>query len=138
MIEKDLQIITRHCEHVASKISSGGEDVAQFIRSIAFMISNVDYADRNLIVPKPKLMECLLRSIAYCEYLKTEHWKDVRERCIRAFDGKCGICNSRESIEVHHRTYSNVGNEKPGDTIPLCGSCHDLFHKNKKLAPPRN
>ena len=72
----------------------------------------------------------------YQLYLKTEHWQRVRQATIDRFGGRCAVCNSNQQLDVHHRTYERRGCETPADTILLCRGCHDLFHKNGKLAAP--
>lgn len=32
------------------------------------------------------------------------------------------------NLEVHHRTYERVGNERPADVIALCKACHEKHH----------
>lgn len=69
----------------------------------------------------------------YYEYIKSEGWKSKREWALRLADYKCQVCNKNININVHHRTYENLGNERPGDLIVLCKDCHKLFHDNNKL-----
>lgn len=69
-----------------------------------------------------------LRSMAYEEYLKSEHWRGVRLRALRDAGYSCQICESVAGLEVHHRTYARRGREMPSDVIALCGECHQLFH----------
>lgn len=74
-----------------------------------------------------------LRSMPYAEYLQTEHWRVTRGYFIQQSGGRCQVCNSTTALDVHHRTYENVGDEQPGDCTVLCRDCHSLFHQNKKL-----
>jgi 5-methylcytosine-specific restriction endonuclease McrA len=32
------------------------------------------------------------------------------------------------NLEVHHRTYERVGEERPADVIALCKACHEKHH----------
>lgn len=60
--------------------------------------------------------------------------KEVYEKTIRLFDGKCAICKSTE-IELHHIRYGGkYGGRKTylGNIIPLCKKHHLLVHSNKK------
>ncbi len=69
------------------------------------------------------------RALEYRAYLKTELWQ-VRRRYFLAFWGyRCCLCNSKKEVEVHHRTYENLGSEKDTDCVVLCHSCHEL-HTN--------
>lgn len=52
-------------------------------------------------------------------------------------DGRrCRLCNSKERLEVHHRTYKRRGNEKLDDLTTLCHRCHATYH-NKETEPPK-
>lgn len=73
--------------------------------------------------------------LAYTEYLKTEYWGEVRQ-LVKDRDGhRCVLCNSGQSLEIHHRTYANLKIEKEhlGDVHTLCSKCHAHYH-GKKLA----
>lgn len=69
----------------------------------------------------------------YKEYLKTEHWKEVRIKKYKKKKRSCAICGSFEKLEVHHLTYNNIGNEKGEDLRVLCHRCHELAHKLKPV-----
>lgn len=75
-----------------------------------------------------------LQQLPYAEYLKTDHWKEMRQRELKRAGFRCQVCNiSRVQLHVHHRTYENRGNEQRGDLIVLCADCHETFHKSGKL-----
>jgi len=71
----------------------------------------------------------------YYDYIKSNEWKNKREWTLFLANYKCQICNSGEILNVHHRTYENLGMEKPGDLMVLCKGCHELFH-HKLEKPP--
>lgn len=69
--------------------------------------------------------------VGYDNYLKTQHWKQFREKIIkeRKF---CEICKNVEYImNVHHISYKNIGKEKKSDVALLCNDCHKYIHKIK-------
>lgn len=70
----------------------------------------------------------VLREMPYSEYLRTEHWRRVRERVLERCRWKCQ-CGER-AWHAHHLTYENRGHEQPGDVIGLCAACHEKFHQN--------
>jgi len=64
----------------------------------------------------------------YHEYLQSKQWK-VRSNQARKRAGyRCQLCNSKKSLEVHHRTYERIGFESQDDLIVLCNKCHEKFH----------
>lgn len=64
----------------------------------------------------------------YAEYIRSEKWRAVRKWALERAEHRCQVCNVAGQLHVHHRTYTNLGHEMPGDVIVLCGSCHELFH----------
>lgn len=65
----------------------------------------------------------------YHEYITSRDWRENPARLaeLEASGFRCRLCNddgSESALEVHHRTYENLGNEQPGDLTTLCHSCH--------------
>jgi hypothetical protein len=76
-----------------------------------------------------------LRSLPYSEYLKSEHWQEVRKSALKRARYRCQVCNKADSIlNVHHRTYEHRGEEYAADVVVLCEDCHTVFHLNGKLS----
>jgi len=74
-----------------------------------------------------------LRSLPYREYLKTDHWKKIRKKALKYAEYRCQLCNVKNvELHVHHRTYDNVGCEKPADLTVLCKLHHEQFHGIKE------
>lgn len=71
---------------------------------------------------------CDSSGMPYEQYLKTEHWKLIRQQKLIQADYRCQICNSAHGPEVHHRTYERLGHEDLADLTVLCGDCHSKFH----------
>lgn len=69
-----------------------------------------------------------LKSIPYVEYLKTEHWQNLRKRSLKRAGYRCQTCNAKGILHVHHRTYVRRGEEELSDLIVLCANCHSTFH----------
>jgi 5-methylcytosine-specific restriction endonuclease McrA len=65
----------------------------------------------------------------YHDYIRSPGWRQNPARLaeLDAAGFRCRLCNDGDHstiIEVHHRTYENLGNEQPGDLTTLCRSCH--------------
>lgn len=72
----------------------------------------------------------------YIEYLESGDWKQRREQWLKAWGYRCALNKHHsEGLEVHHRTYDNLGAEEPEDCVVLCSRCHELHHKNMPIAP---
>jgi hypothetical protein len=76
----------------------------------------------------------ILSGMDYPKYLQTDHWQGVRKIALERASGRCCVCNSESRLDVHHRTYERRGYELPEDVIVLCRKCHEIFHKNGRLA----
>lgn len=75
-----------------------------------------------------------LRTMPYEEYLRTPEWRIRRERKLEQADYRCQFCNRhKSSLDVHHRTYENRGEELDTDLIVVCRDCHSTFHKHRRL-----
>ena len=66
--------------------------------------------------------------ISYKNYISSKKWKEIRLRIIEDRGGKCERCISTESLQVHHLTYENFGNELDTDLEVLCKPCHMKEH----------
>lgn len=74
------------------------------------------------------------RKERYDMYLASPEWKERRKRAIDRAEHRCQVCNSKNHLDAHHRTYARFEHENPGDLTVLCRSCHKLFHGKSKLA----
>lgn len=63
----------------------------------------------------------------YDEYLKSDHWKNIKRKYINIKGDKCRICNNIGQ-ELHHLTYKSLGNERVDDLMLLCSLCHENVH----------
>lgn len=65
---------------------------------------------------------------SYSAYLKSDHWRETRAGALARAAGKCQLCGSDDSLNVHHNTYERLGAELPADLIVLCREHHAKFH----------
>ena len=71
------------------------------------------------------------KKLSYQEYINSDEWKKKASEAKKRANWRCQICNKHQSkipLHTHHRTYENLGNEKPEDLTVLCEDCHALFH----------
>jgi len=73
----------------------------------------------------------------YSKYLKSIHWKQFRKFILRERGSSCEECGISnvwsyliygQPVNVHHKTYDNIGAEKPSDVLVLCRRCHEVQH----------
>lgn len=73
---------------------------------------------------------------AYNVYLQGDHWKKFREETIKERK-KCEHCGTEDNLIVHHKSYLNLGNEKPEDVLVLCDDCHKNIHMKSNSGKSR-
>ena len=78
------------------------------------------------------------RKERYDAYIASDAWRENRKPALEYAEHRCQVCNTDKHLDVHHRTYERLGNEKPNDLTVLCRSCHELFETSgRKLAKPK-
>ena len=62
----------------------------------------------------------------YVSYIASHRWRtnSARLREFAVAQGKCRLCSGEQPLEAHHRDYDNLGDERDGDLVALCGECH--------------
>lgn len=75
-------------------------------------------------------------------YLRSDHWRETRLAALERAEHRCQVCNRDGSLDVHHRTYERLGEERPADLTVLCRACHSLFHgedapRQQKVRKPK-
>lgn len=67
-------------------------------------------------------------------YLKSGHWKELRQRAFEAHGRICAGCQKTDgALDVHHLRYGFIFDVEPRDLQVLCRSCHDKEHVPKKV-----
>ncbi len=63
------------------------------------------------------------------EYRRSELWRETKRRYRSSdYPQRCLICGSRD-FDLHHRSYSRLGDEELFDLVPLCRRHHDQLHE---------
>lgn len=66
---------------------------------------------------------------SYREYLRSERWQITKTRMFFELKYRCKRCRTKEGpLQLHHRTYERLGQERPTDLFWLCGDCHKFLH----------
>lgn len=78
----------------------------------------------------------------YRAYIQSEAWRQKRRDFFasnlwrtypagkRAGKFVCYACGSDERLDIHHRSYARLGNERiSNDLICVCRSCHNRIHQ---------
>ncbi len=93
---------------------------------------------RSTVKQKPdssKLSSGLARlGMTYKEYLQSDHWKRTKERYYAVRKRECWVCGTDRQIDLHHKTYDNIGRERIPDLVPLCRLHHGQFHQENGIA----
>lgn len=67
----------------------------------------------------------------YKDYLNSSIWKEKQRFMLKIKNYKCEICESPNSLTVHHITYKNIEHENLDELAVLCASCHFTSHNRK-------
>ena len=67
--------------------------------------------------------------VDYKKYLRSDYWDNIKNQVLKRDNYRCRLCNSKVDLQVHHRTYENLENEKLEELITLCKKCHYVTHK---------
>ena len=75
------------------------------------------------------------RRVDYYEYIQSPAWKAKADAAKARAGNRCQVCNGGQDqgkvLDAHHRTYENLGHERPEDITVLCRECHSLYERNK-------
>jgi hypothetical protein len=72
--------------------------------------------------------EDMVKRIGYDEYLRSPEWKHKRSLVISREKNTCQGCGIMPIEEVHHSTYSHIGDELLFQLVGLCSECHRKVH----------
>lgn len=64
----------------------------------------------------------------YQKYIASAKWKKRRLAVIEARGGRCEQCGGRERLQVHHKSYAHLFNERDSELQVLCRACHVAKH----------
>lgn len=64
----------------------------------------------------------------YNSYLRSKAWEDKRTQVLKRDGSRCVCCNT-QAVDVHHKTYENIGKEPLSDLASMCKSCHNATHE---------
>lgn len=84
-----------------------------------------NHVNKNIRIPSMEQ-----RKVNYYEYIQSKEWRVIADEAKNKAGRRCQVCNCSEHeivLNVHHRTYENLGNESPEDLIVLCSRCHFVF-----------
>lgn len=99
-------------------------------------LSNI-YQVRNQVISmlnsldEWEIKDYVNNQMTYKRYLMTPYWQLVSNLARKKAKYKCQLCGSKESLNVHHKTYKHKGFEimNTDDLIILCQDCHQKFHE---------
>jgi len=79
-----------------------------------------------------------LNKTEYRKYIASADWQERRKHFLAGEDGLSSWCNRcklprwlagivyDQDLHVHHKSYVNIGSEKPEDLEILCTRCHEI------------
>lgn len=65
----------------------------------------------------------------YGQYLTSEHWREIKEQYRNSgLQQDCFVCHD-PNVDLHHKTYKRLGEERLDDLVPLCRLHHEAAHR---------
>lgn len=129
--------VAKAIEHGFLEVEIDDSDLGRIKKSYRLKMKPDQIESKDCTEEKPKTKSERLKelqSMPYAEYLKTPEWGAKRAKALRFANYRCQVCNDKESLNVHHRTYERRGCELMGDLTVLCADCHATFTYNRELA----
>jgi 5-methylcytosine-specific restriction endonuclease McrA len=74
------------------------------------------------------------RSQRYESYINSFAWYLKRRAALERVDNRCQRCGAKDGLEVHHRTYERLENERETDLMVVCPPCHKIEDASRELA----
>lgn len=68
-------------------------------------------------------------------YLRSDHWKRLREAKFAISGKSCQQCGGLKNIQVHHLAYRNIFDVGVIDLLVVCGTCHERLHDGEYTSP---
>lgn len=68
------------------------------------------------------------RKSLYAAYLQSAAWRAKRALAENQHGIICVECRVAAAENIHHKTYSRIGDEDVADLVPLCRRCHEAQH----------
>lgn len=79
--------------------------------------------------PSPLALDYYSGKISYSDYLKSDHWRGIRQLKIDGCGGACEVCGEDGvRLDIHHKNYETLGHEALEDLAALCPYCHKDVH----------
>ena len=67
-------------------------------------------------------------NVDYDAYIHSHDWDVKRAERLELDNHECQVCGTSERpLQVHHRSYANLGNEQMDDLITVCSVCHAII-----------
>ena len=129
-------------QRLTNHLTDAEEKIDAHLKAITDLQARVKWLADPFSNVSPERIDELKTMPYHDEYLQTPEWKARSKRMKARFNQRCQVCNNKSGTKwykdpaenkclvSHHRTYANVGKEKPIDLTSLCNECHDLIHKH--------
>ena len=65
----------------------------------------------------------------YNAYINSPEWTRKRAATLNRQGRFCRSCGATTGLQVHHKTYDNLGRETNADLVILCETCHTGVHQ---------
>ncbi len=127
------------CGHLGKQFAYADLTKAEMEAAIPQLASEIVTEMWNRKTKKRQEEQAELEDIArfrwwgwYNEYLQSPVWKEKRAKVFARANNLCEACRDAPAMQVHHRTYENVGREPLFDLVAVCADCHRILHDKEQ------
>jgi hypothetical protein len=72
------------------------------------------------------------KNIEYKEYIRSRAWDTKRVLVLKRANYTCEGCGMKgKPLDVHHKTYKNLGDEFLFELVAVCRECHERIHEGE-------
>lgn len=98
--------------------------------------NQLEFAFEPIAIPAARVVRNLgrrLYSERYRHHLSSDAWRATRRRLIAQAQNRCARCGCLVTyLEIHHRHYKTLGNERDHDLEVLCEPCHEKADEERR------
>ncbi len=67
----------------------------------------------------------------YKNYIASDEWK-ARKQAKLDKSQRCAVCGETDGLQLHHKNYVQLGEERTDDLVLLCKACHWIADNERK------
>ncbi len=67
----------------------------------------------------------------YINYIASDEWRGRKQAKLDS-SKRCSVCGETEGLQLHHKNYDRLGEERSDNLVLLCKACHWIMDSERK------